>query len=370
MRSMAEKLRRAPRGAFTPPPPGRPGARRPLTRAPLPRPAPDADDPDEPTGPLTDLSAMGDRYEVVRCLGSGAIATVYEVRCKRLDRRLALKVLRPDAPRQAVNAARLEREAESLQRLSHPNCVRLIEWGRTDSGGLYLVMELAPGRSLLEDLAGPIPVRRAVEIVRQVLLALDHAHRAGVIHRDVKPENVTVSETKRGLPLVKVLDFGFCRLLDDQDPDRRLTGGYVMGTPTYMAPELLQGADADERSDLYGVGAMLFYLLTGRKPFEGSGPLEILRNKAHGGAPALGAVAPGVFCSRLEAIVDTALRREPQQRYASARQFAEAIVAVQREPGGGLATEERSTPAPGRGRGLSRVISACRQLLSAAGVAS
>ncbi len=318
---------------------------------------------------VLDPADLDPSYEVVRLIGLGGMAKVYEVRCRRYQRRLALKVLRPDAPDLEQVALRFKREAWLLRRLDHPNCVKLVEWGRTRSGGLFLLMELADGRPLTDWLGRVMPVVQALEVVRQVLLALQHAHLGGIVHRDIKPDNVMLVETAGRMPLVKLLDFGlgkqvvhspFAVASGDQPRQRRLTSGMVVGTPTYMAPELLLGEPASFSSDIYGVGVMLYYLLTGRKPVDGHDAPAVMRAKLQRPAPRLGQTAPRTFSPELERLVARALSRAPARRGGCA-ELLTAVSLVQRSPGRGLALPEKTPSAALRAAGR-RLIDRLRQL--------
>ncbi|MCC6746773.1 MAG: serine/threonine protein kinase [Deltaproteobacteria bacterium] len=282
---------------------------------------------------------LDDRYAVIRRLGAGAMGAVYEVRHLRLGKRFAMKVIRGELAQTAEFAARFEREALSTSRLEHPNCIAVTDFGHAGSGELYLVMEFLEGKSLHSLRGQPLPVGKALDIVRQTLLGLQHAHQAGVIHRDVKPENVMLLEAPDGGWLVKVLDFGIAKLprTGGSRGERLTEAGVVFGTPEYMAPEQAVGDDVDGRADLYAVGVILWNLLTGRALFEAENHVELLGIKLSTRAPSLGRVAPGVFSVELERVVARALEKNPRDRFQSAEEFLDALGRVQRAAGGGLA---------------------------------
>jgi serine/threonine protein kinase len=203
-------------------------------------------------------------------------------------------------------------------------------------------MEFVEGRSI-EDLVleGPLPVGRALETTRQVLLALQHAHAAGVIHRDIKPENIMRVETDDGTWNVKVLDFGIAKA-PTTGPGGQLTqAGVVFGTPQYMAPEQAMSATVDARADLYAAGATLWRMLTGKPLFDGEGPVEILTAKLSKPPPSLEQANPGVYSQRLVAFLDRALKRKPSERFASADEMVAELTRVQADLGGGLAIKPR-----------------------------
>src|SRR5713226_9765868 len=194
-------------------------------------------------------------YEIVSAIGEGGMGEVWRARDTRLDRDVAMKVLKTEF------SDRFEREARTIAALNHPNICQIY-----DVGPNYLVMELINGAPL----KGPLPVQKAVEYAGQILDALDAAHRKGIVHRDLKPANILV--TKQG---IKLLDFGLAKQsapLTEADAtlSASLTGeGQILGTPQYMAPETLQGNDADVRSDLFSFGCVFYELLTGKRAFEG-----------------------------------------------------------------------------------------------------
>jgi len=307
--------------------------------------------PDEPDGDAEDRArdepslvgqVLDDRYEVTRKLGAGAMGVVYEALHLRLQKRFAMKVIHRELAQVPEFIARFEREALACSRLDHPNTISVTDFGRAASGELFLVMEFVEGRSI-EDLIreGPIPVGRTLETTRQVLLALQHAHAAGVIHRDIKPENIMRVESDDGAWQVKVLDFGIAKA-PTTGPDGQLTqAGVVFGTPQYMAPEQAMSATVDARADLYAVGATLWRMLTGKPLFDGAGPVEILTSKLSKPPPSLEQVAPGVYSQRLVAFLERALKRKPTERFASADEMVAELTRVQADLGGGLAIKPR-----------------------------
>src|SRR5690242_3384817 len=251
-------------------------------------------------------------YEVLARIGAGGMGEVFKARDTRLDRSVAIKVL-PDAMRgDAERRARFEREARTISKLSHPNICTLY-----DVGPDYLVMELLDGETLADRLQrGALPAGEAIRYGVEIAGALDRAHRAGVIHRDLKPANVMI--TKSG---AKLLDFGLARQSGvtphDETHARPLTHeGAILGTLQYMAPEQLDGREADARTDIYALGSVLYEMLTGRRGFDGVVPI------AH---PAL------------DHVVQRCLARDPDQRWQSA-----ADVASELQWSGGLQPAEET----------------------------
>ncbi len=226
---------------------------------------------------------VGGRYELKQLVGRGAMAQVYRADDTLRGREVALKMVRHEIVENPTAAARFQREVKAASKLLHPNIVRVYEWG-VDDGHAFIAMELIDGEDLFEVIGkiGPLPQEMAVRITIEICKALALAHRKGVIHRDLKPENVMVLPGRP--PRIKILDFGIAKLRptlsddswNDETAPRTITKtGTAVGTPSHMAPEQARGAPVDGRTDLYGVGVLLYEMLTGRLPFEGKNPVEI-----------------------------------------------------------------------------------------------
>ncbi|MCU0662268.1 MAG: serine/threonine protein kinase [Myxococcota bacterium] len=266
------------------------------------------------------------RYQICECLGQGAMGAVYEVKHLRLDKLFAMKVIHPHLAKHEKLVARFKREAAALSRLDHPNCVRVTDFGQTPDGDLYLVMEKEEG-ALLSELVrqGPLRVPDAIEVARQTLLGLSHAHNAGIIHRDIKLENLIKTESEDGRTCVKILDFGLAKEELPSGTQIALTeAGEVLGTPQYIAPESILEQCVNPKTDLYAVGVALFYMLIGRPVFAGSGPVEILQFKLQNPPPMLNDMGCGAFPKSLERFLARALA-EPDKRFSSAAEMLEAL---------------------------------------------
>lgn len=272
------------------------------------------------------------QFELTGIAGRGQTGIVYRAWQAGMERDAAVKVLHRDLLRDKAVVRRFHREARAVARLSHPNIVTLFTVGRTDDRVPFIAMELVDGESLDQVLAcGAISQRRAVRIARQIVSALADTHAAGIIHRDLKPANVLLEQRRRAADFVKVLDFGVAKMTDGAVTlpfcESRLTrDGAVCGTPHYIAPEQANGDAVDHRADLYSLGVMLYEMVTGQVPFDGSGVSVML---AHLGreVPRPSALVPELD-PRLEAIILTCMAKTPGTRYQSAEQLADALDAL------------------------------------------
>ena len=258
---------------------------------------------------------VGSRYEIRALLARGGMATVYEAVDLRLDRQVALKVMHPHLAADPGFVARFEREAKSAARLAHPHVVGVYDQGEAD-GLVYLAMELIPGRTLRDVIReyGPLTSEQALVLLEPVLEALAAAHAAGLVHRDIKPENVLISHDGR----VKVADFGLARAVATSETNA--TAGMLIGTVAYLAPEQVERGHADERTDIYAAGICLFEMVTGQVPHAGETPLSVAYQHVNADVPAPSSVMPGIPLE-VDAIVRTATRRDPNQRYRSSADF-------------------------------------------------
>ncbi|TAK26959.1 MAG: hypothetical protein EPO40_18435 [Myxococcaceae bacterium] len=279
---------------------------------------------------------LGAGYIILEAVGAGGMGRVYRAEQAALGKTLAVKVIHPHLAGDEASVARFYAEARACSRLNHPNSVSVLDFGRTEDGLLFIVMEFLRGIDLSRLVweSGPLPPARAVEIVRQVLAALAEAHAAEIIHRDIKPENILVESLRTGDDFVKVVDFGLAKIRSDPSPGVTLDG-HVCGTPDFMAPEQGRGLGADPRSDLYATAVVLYHILTGRLPFEAGEPLTVMRMHVSDPPPDPRDFNPDLPAALVEVIL-RGMEKEPEDRYQTAVEFAEAL---QR-------SLERPTPVP------------------------
>ncbi|MBS0262839.1 MAG: serine/threonine protein kinase, partial [Planctomycetes bacterium] len=273
------------------------------------------------------------QYRLLEKLGEGGMGAVYLAEHHLLKRPCALKLISPDLEDNSIAIARFEREVQSAAMLSHPNTIEIYDYGRADDGTFYYVMEYLPGLSVsdLVRQAGPLSPGRAIYLMRQVCGSLGEAHRMGLVHRDLKPANILVAILGGQCDVAKVLDFG---LVKQTDPEAQggpqLTADFtVSGTPSFMSPEQARGdRDVDGRADLYALGSILYFMLTGKPPFERENPLSLMI--AHASEPVVPPtkLRPDVPAD-LEAVTLKCLAKSPADRYADARELSQALAACQ-----------------------------------------
>ncbi len=272
-------------------------------------------------------TTLDGKYRIVDVIGQGGMGTVYEAEHGAIGRHVAVKVLRPENAQKSDAIERMRHEARVVGQIGHPNICQVFDIGKLDDGTPYLVMERLRGETLARRLEtrGPVPAAEVVEIAVQVLAALEAAHRKGVIHRDLKPDNIFLAERASGA-VAKVLDFGISKATSLEDKPHHLTRtGMVMGTPYYMAPEQALGErDLDGRLDVWGMGVVLYEALSGRRPFVAKNYNALLVQILTAEAEPLEKVARGLP-QGLAAVVHRALAKKREQRFASARELGEAL---------------------------------------------
>lgn len=292
----------------------------------------DADDP------LINQVVSG-RYRVIKPLGEGGMGQVYLALHEAIEKKIALKVLRPEYSAKEDIVTRFQQEAISASRIKHPNVLDVFDFGTLDNGCAYLAMEFLSGNDIADELThrGYLETSRAIRILLQVCKALAAAHKAGVVHRDMKPDNIFLVKTEDGDEIVKIVDFGIAQLRSTNEEEaktektrRRLTKtGMIFGTPEYMAPEQAAGKKADQRVDVYACGIILFEMLTGAVPFTGDSFMAVLAAHLNDPAPSMLTYRPDLMISQeLHQVVSRALEKSPNDRFQSMGEFMAAVLAT------------------------------------------
>ena len=320
--------------------------------APIPAPSADAD---SLVGQI-----IGGRYRITQLLGEGGMGRVYlgEQQMGTNVRKVAVKTLQAQFAKEPQVLARFHRECGTVSELEHPNTIQFFDFGQTPDGQLYIAMEFVQGQSVSDALKqGPMPPARVVAILGQVCGSLEEAHAHGVIHRDLKPDNIILTQRAGRPDFVKVLDFGIAKRSEakDQAQEQKLTQqGMVLGTPPYMSPEQFTGKELDPRSDIYSLGVMAYEMLTGRLPFQADTPWQwATQHLTAQPLPFEQIAAASAIPQPVKGAILHALAKEPENRQASVRHFYEEIsgaapVATPAPPGaGGTAAMPAAVPGAG-----------------------
>jgi serine/threonine protein kinase/beta-lactam-binding protein with PASTA domain len=273
-------------------------------------------------------TVIADRYRVIRTLGQGGMATVYLADDRNTGQQVAVKVMHDELANDPEFVRRLATEARAAASLDHPNIVRVLDYGSYD-GVRYIVQEYVEGTTLKDIIRrkGPIDYRLATPLLIQIGLALEHAHRREVIHRDIKPQNIMITRDM----VAKVTDFGIARASSTNTIT--LTGGVVMGSVHYFSPEQARGGQVTSRSDLYSLGIMFYEMLTGRLPFDGESSVAVAIKHLQEVPPAPSTYVPSLPPA-LDRIVFRAIQKNPDARYQTAREFVDELDAFMIEPDG------------------------------------
>jgi hypothetical protein len=281
--------------------------------------APSSRDPDA-------AGALHPAYEIIEELGRGGMGVIYKARHRLWDSLVTVKMLNPNLIGSMEALKRFRMEARAASKLNHENVVSVLDFGVLPGGRCYMVMELVDGASMeaLIDIGGHMTYTEAVPVFIQICLALDHAHKAGVLHRDLKPGNVMVSGAHPGK--AKLLDFGIAKLIDDPDAVKLTKTGEVYGTPSYMSPEQCSGGELDARSDIYSMGCLMHEALCGMRPYIAKTSAEVMTMHLNDPVPTL---PPDIEIPEyLRQIIKRCLAKEKEQRFSSMKELADELAKV------------------------------------------
>lgn len=274
-------------------------------------------------------------YEIAEHIRSGGMGAVFRAVKHDLERTVAVKVIHRDLLSDTTAVRRFIKEARMMSMLNHPNALSVVDYGNTREGVPYMITEFLRGQDLrtLFESAGPMPFDRVAGVLLQVLDALAEAHRLGIVHRDVKPDNIVIDPLRSGTDFAKLIDFGIATLMSPQAGFEPVTAlGTFVGTPEFLAPEQIRGEPIDGRVDVYGVGVTLFLLLSGQFPFSGKSNVAVLTKKLRDDPPDPREIAPErAIPNSLATAAVRALQRDPDQRFPDARTFIAALREAQRE---------------------------------------
>jgi len=286
--------------------------------------------PDHQVGEL-----IAGRYLILDRIGEGGMGVVYRAEHVVMQKLVGMKILHRDLCRYEHAVRRFEREARAASLLEHPNCVTVTDFGVTNNGSLYLVMEYLEGKDLFDTLRDEryFAPERAVHSTRQVCAGLAEAHHQGVIHRDLKPENIFLVQRRDTPDFVKILDFGIAKVLEAEEGRTLTAAGTVFGTPEYLAPEQGMGKPADNRADLYSVGVIMYRMLAGRLPFRGGNKRALIQRQiSEPPVPFKRLRMPQEIPRSLEKVCFKLLAKKPEDRYQSAEEALHALERVDLRP--------------------------------------
>src|SRR5690349_5462013 len=270
-------------------------------------------------------SVLADRYHILKRIGEGGMGRVYLGEHVKMNRQCAIKVMSPALVNDAESASRFAREASNAARIIHPNVAAVFDYGESD-GLVYLVMEFVDGEPLSRLLAreAPFGLERAIDLSRQIADGLGAAHELGIVHRDLKPDNILVSRSRSGREVVKVVDFGIAKAMQEGAGEALTRTGLVIGTPEFMSPEQLLGDPIDARSDLYALGCIMHLMLTAAPAFDAPTREQMIKRRLSENPPHAQALDPGIP-DAIDRVISRLLARTPEDRYASAAEVREAL---------------------------------------------
>lgn len=270
------------------------------------------------------------QYEFLSVIASGGMGTVYKARHLVLNQNVAIKMMQTERLGEK-HVTRFRHEAEALAALEHNNIIHVRDYGLTENGQPYMVLDYIEGMSMSQMIQsrGPIPVMFAMEFFAQIADALDHAHKRGVLHQDLKPNNIMICESGKLIPYAKLIDFGIAKIVNGEATPAGLTStGDILGSPAYMSPEQANGRAIDFRTDIYSLGCVMFEALTGTLPFKGATALEIVSHQINTPAPLISDASISEFPTELEALVARCIEKDPNNRFQSMGEIRDNLLDI------------------------------------------
>ncbi len=264
-------------------------------------------------------TTLAGTYEIESVIGTGGMGVVYKARHAMMDRTVAIKMLQSQLISDSMSVKRFQQEGKAASRIKHPHVITVYDFGISPTGQPYIVMDYLEGEALADVIKrdGQVAVERAIKILIQACDALDHAHKMGVIHRDLKPTNIMLSKDEDHLDFVRVVDFGVAKLINSGQEGQKLTqAGEVCGSPVYMSPEQCMGMDLDKRSDIYSMGILIYETLTGRLPILGKTMVDTMSKHISDSPLRFSETRPDLYIpERLESVFFKALAKNPNERH-------------------------------------------------------
>lgn len=279
-------------------------------------------------GPLLVGQQFLDRYEIRGEIGRGVFGVVYRGWHKQIEKPIAIKVLYQNVEADETGFKRFHREAQSASTLTHPNIVKIYDFGVSEEGQPYIVMDCVPGLNLSDilDAEGRLTPERAIPIFLQTCDALNHLHSHGFLHRDIKPDNIILNDTAYQKDFLTLIDFGIAKKIKEPKNLKLTAEGTVVGTPAYMSPEQVMGKELDNRSDIYSFGVLMFYVLSGRLPIKGGNPVETMTKHVQEDPPSIDEACPGLrIPTALNMVLKTSLKKDPSLRQKSMKEVEKQL---------------------------------------------
>lgn len=284
------------------------------------------------TSSLGEGTVIGDRYKIVCEVAQGSSGTVYKALHLVLDQPVAIKVLSDKPKKDDTAFLRFQREAQAASALNHPNIVKIFDFGLSESGHPFLVMSYVEGRSLKQilDSDGKIDLKRALPIFMQICDALQLAHDNGIVYRDLKPDNIMLVEQGTEKDQIKLVDFGIAKRFNDAYQKKLTMDGQIFGAPGYLSPEQIMGQSLDARSDVYCMGCLMFKVLTGVEPIQGSTAAHVMENHLNKAPLNFNEACPTANIPiGVQFVVQKALKKSPRDRHQSMQELSNALESLQ-----------------------------------------